>query len=338
LISPAAPPPAIHCRHFAKNPMCRQLPANPNVSPYSAAWAALQAQPGRAPEFARLQVTFGPARALDRNDTSLPLYADVGAEGSVAHTVRCGGVPYSAFVCGKTGVAGARIRIPRGAFPEGNEDAHLSIEDDAARREYDFWGASMPSDVPDSPFDTKTGGQCAYDGDGTDCSGSTATGIATSLGAIDPRALVTAEADPHGTLPSAIATSALCASRTWVYPATFSDGGNTDATAACKGALGANGRPPEGTRFFLDLSDADVNATSNAPYVKVVLRTLDREHFGGTITDTNWSGSPGLAFGFLRDGWSALANERPLFARDLPITTNGIDLAKTLRFCTNGTC
>jgi hypothetical protein len=123
-----------------------------------------------------------------------------------------------------------------------------------------------------------------------------------------------------------------------VYPATFSDGGNTDATPACKGALGANGRPPEGTRFFLDMSDADVNATSNAPYVKVVLRTLDREHYGGTITDTNWSGAPGLAFGFLREGWSALARERPLFTRDLPITTNGIDLATKLRFCTNGTC
>ncbi len=335
---PPQAPPAIHCRHFATNPMCRQLPANPSVSPYSAAWAALQARPGQPPEFARLTVAFGTARPLDRDDGSLPLYADAGNAGSVAHVVRCSGLPYSAFVCRKTGVASLRIRIPRGAFPQGGDDRHLSIEDDAAKREYDFWGASMPSDVPDSPFDTKTGGQCAYDGDGTDCSGSTATGIATSLGAIDPRALVAAEADPHGTLPSAIATSALCASRTWVYPATFSDGGNTDATPACKGALGANGRPPEGTRFFLDLSDADVNATSNAPYVKVVLRTLDREHFGGTITDTNWSGAPGLAFNFLRDGWSALASERPIFTRDLPITTNGIDLAKTLRFCTNGTC
>ncbi len=318
--------------------MCRPLPQKPNVSPYSAAWVALQAQPGRAPEFAKLQVTFGPTRPGDSYDTSYPVYSDAGIASSVVHVVRCSGVAWSAYVCGRTKMEGARVRFPRGAFPEGNQDGHLSLEDDVAKREYDFWGASMPSDVPDSPFATLAAGQCPYDGDGTDCSGSTATNIATSLGAIDPRDIVAAEADPHGTLPSAIDAAALCASRTWVYPATSSDGGNTDATPACRGALGPNGRPPEGTRFFLDLSDADVNATSNAPYVKVVLRTLDREHFGGTITDTNWSGAPGLAFGFVRDGWSALANDRPWFQRGLPITTNGIDLTKSLRFCTNGTC
>jgi hypothetical protein len=318
--------------------MCRPLPTNPHVSPYSAAWVALQAQPGHAPEFARLAVTFGPARPGDRYDGSYPVYADAGVAGSVVHVVRCSGVSYSAFVCAKTRIEGARIRIPRDAFPEGNADRHISIEDDVAKRELDFWGASKPSDVPDSPFDTLTGGQCAFDGSGTDCSGSTATNIATSLGALDPRDIAAAESDPHGTLSSAVATDALCASPTWVYPATFSDGGNTDATPACRGALGPHGRPPEGTRFFLDLSDADVNATSNAPYVKVVLRTLDREHFGGTITDTNWPGAPGLAFGYVRDGWSALARERPWFQRGLPITTNGIDLAKKQRFCMNGTC
>ena len=185
-----------------------------------------------------------------------------------------------------------------------------------------------------------TGGACAYDGDGTDCSGSTATGIATSLGAIDPRDVKRAEKNAHGTLPYAIATSALCASPTWVYPASFSDGANTDNTPACHDGTKPNGRPPEGTRYFLDMSDADVNATSNPPYAKVILRTLDREHFGGTITDTNWAGAPGLSFAFLRDGWAAYANlGLPATGSvPLPITSNGIDLASKLRFCANGTC
>ncbi|MBD5604703.1 MAG: hypothetical protein IAI48_06375 [Candidatus Eremiobacteraeota bacterium] len=333
------PPPAIACRHFTRNPMCRPLPANPQVSPYSAAWAAQQAQPGRPPAFASFGSSTAPQPG-DRSDGSFPLYADAGPGNSIVHVVRCEGVSYSAFICEKNHVAGIRVRIPRGAFPQGNADHHLSIEDDAAKTEFDFWGASAPSDDPESPLVALTGGACPYDGDGTDCSGSTATGIATSLGAIDPHALVRAEASPHGTLPYAIATSALCASPTWVYPATFSDGSNTDKTPACRDGLGANGRPPEGVRYFLDVSDAEVDATANAPYVKALLRTLDREHFGGTLTDTNWSGAPGLAFGFLRgDDWSALAREAGVSAAGgLPMTTNGIDLAKKLRFCTNGTC
>jgi hypothetical protein len=330
----SAPPPAIHCQRFVKNPMCHPLPAHPHVSPYSAAWVRLQAQPGQLPMFVPLAV--GIMRKGDHNDAAFPVY-HVTANG-IEHIIRCQGVPYSAAVCAKNGVTSLRIRIPADAYPEGNEDRHLTIEDDANRSEIDFWGASFPDDVQDSPFDTLSAGQCSWDSDGTDCSGSTATNIASTLGLIDPREVKSAESDPHGTLPSAIATSALCASPTWVYPATYSDGANTNATPACKGALGPNGRPPEGSRYFLDLSDAEVNATPNAPYVKVILRTLDREHYGGTITDTNWSGAPGLALQFIRDGWSAITSERPLFARGLPITTTGIDLTKTLRFCDNGTC
>ncbi len=319
--------------------MCRPLPKKPHLSPFSAMWITEQAQPGERPVFANLGVVAN-VKPGDRFETAYPLYGDPKSR-AVVHVVHCHGVAYSEWLCARTHVAGLRVRIPVGAFPEGNDDHHLSIEDDAAGREFDFWGAEVPSSVPGSPLDTKAGGQCPYAGDGTGCSGSTATNIATSLGAIDPQLVLAVEHDPHGTLPYAIATSLLCNSATWVFPATYSDGDTSNDTPACAGHLGKNGRPPEGVRYFLDVSDAEVNATSNAGWVKVLLRTLDREHFGGTITDTNWSGAIGPAFAALRSAWwDPILAETPrrLFTHGLPVTSDGIDLIEKLKFCTNGTC
>ena len=319
--------------------MCAPLPAHPVVSPFSATWVAEQAQPGTPPRFADLAIVAAP-RPNDRDDQAIPLYRDAGAAGSVLHVVRCGGVDWSATTCARQHMTEASVRVPIGAFPEGGSDHHLAIEDEAAAREDDFWGAKTPNGVPNSPLDTLTAGACPFDGDGTHCSGATATDIAASLGAIDPVTVATLEADPHGALPYAIATTLLCASTAFVFPADFSDGANTDRTPACRGHLGANGRPPEGVRYFLDLSDATIDATHNPPYAKVILRTLDREHFGGTVTDTNWSGAPGPAFQFLRDGWAPIVRAAglPPGTRGLPMTADGIDLVRDLRFCTNGTC
>jgi hypothetical protein len=336
---PSAPPPALHCRHFAASPMCRPLPAKPNVSPFSAAWVETQRQPGRPFIFSGLGIE-ADAHPGDPHDNSFPLYRDAGAS-SIAHVVRCGGVAYSAYVCGKFHMAGASVRLPAGAFPAGDTDHHLAVEDDAGNRELDFYGATIPNAQPGSPFDVLTAGQCPYDGDGSDCSGSTATNIASSLGVIDPVIVRAEERDPHGSLPYALATSLLCASSAWVYPASFSDGFDTDRTPACRDHLGPNGRPPEGVRYFLDVSDAAIDATANAAYDKVILRTLDREHFGGTITDTNWAGAPGPALVSLRDGWRPIFDEAeisPDSTGGLPITTDGIDLPSVFKFCTNGTC
>jgi hypothetical protein len=335
---PSAPPAAIHCRHFAKSPMCAPLPEHPRVSPFSAAWVAAQGQPGRPLVFSDLGLA-PDAQPNERDDNSLPLYPDAGTA-SVAHVVHCSGAPYSAAVCERFHMAGALVRIPRDAFPAGNSDHHLSVEDDAAKRELDFYGAKLPSSEPNSPLDAIAAGQCPYDGDGSACSGSTATQIATSLGALDPALVLAAEGDPHGSLPFALATSLLCASSAWVYPANFSDGANTDATPACRGHLGRDGRPPEGVRYFLNVSDAEIDATSNLPYDKAILRTLDREHFGGTVTDTNWQGAPGPALQFLRDGWAPIFREAGVlpWVHRLPITFAGIDLPHALTFCSNGTC
>ncbi len=337
---PGAPREAfgLGCTHFRRNPMCARLPAAPSVSGSSALWASEQHQPGGRTNFVDFQITLTPS-PNDAHDYSEPTYV-LPAGSGIAHKLACGGFSWSAWSCGSSHLSGATVRVPAGAYPEGSSDHHLSIDDDANRREIDMWVAGMPNAVNGSVLTVGTAGQCSYDGDGTGCSQSTATQIATSLGAIDPTLVAAAESDPHGSLPYAISTTALCADHAFVYPAAASDGRNTDGYAACAGRTYPGGRPPEGSRYFLDLSDAQIDATPNAAYVKVVLRTLDREHYGGTITDTNWSGAPGLAFASMRGGWSAIAHAANVFGDHvtLPMTTNGIDLGSALKFCTNGTC
>jgi len=315
---------------FAKNPMCSPLPSSPRIAPQSTAWVALQAQPGHAAQFADLSIA-----ASGHDDASEPVYdASAPSPNDVALPLVCDGSPWAGWSC-KTFHAPEFVTLPPGAKIEGNEDGHLSLL--TATAEIDLWAAHIAQDG----MHVGGAGSCAYGGDGTNCSGATATNIATSLGGIDPATLAAVESDPHGVLPYAIAFTALCAAHEFVYPATASDGSNTDAFPACKGHLGALQRPPVGARFFLDLSDDAIDAMSNPPYAKALLRTIDREHFGGTIVDTNWYGAAGLAVQYRRGDWAPFEREAGVAVSDnvrLPFSTRGIDLRKSLRFCASGDC
>ena len=342
-VGPGNPPapidaPDLSCSHFASNPMCSPLPASPRRSASSAMWAAEQAQPGRSPELADLQIAQS-ADPHDRFDNAEPLYALPAGTG-VPHVLACNREPWSAYICNATHLGGTTVLVPAGAVPAGNSDEHLAWSDTANRREVDLWLSSIPDATPNSTLPVGGAGQCLWGSDGTACSGSTATNIATSLGDIQPALVGVAEADPHGTLPYALSTSFLCADTTFVYPANASDGSNTNGTPACAGHVGTGGRPPEGTRWYIDKSDDEIDATTNAPYVKALLRTLDREHFGGTITDTNWSGAPGPALQSRRGDWRSIVAETGRSGNDVdvPITSYGLDLARDIVFCSNGTC
>ena len=179
-------------------------------------------------------------------------------------------------------------------------------------------------------------------GDGTDCSNSTATNIETSLGSIAQADFTAAAADVvHGTFGHAIAFATLCADTTFVFPATASDGANSNSYAACSANLGPHRRPPQGTRVFLDRSDREIDALDLPDYNKAWLRTLDREHYGGIITDTNWEGAPGLSPAFQRDDFAVEAKaagiEPSPFAQ-VPIKLGSLDLNRDMRFCATGDC
>jgi hypothetical protein len=337
---------ALLCVHFASNPMCHPLPANPNVSGSSDSWSAIELAPGKS-SFGSIQVSNAANPYLDSYDDSYPLENEPLGSATIKQTVSCDNVSYSYSICSTTGMNGKVVHIPANMVPEGSSDHHFSYDDHVDNGEVDFWDTNGPPYASDGgTLHVGGAGFCAWGGTGTSCSGSTATNIDTALaGGIDAALTKAAESDSvHGHLPYALGATAMCAdiSANFDYPATGSDGTNTNSTPACAGHLGAGERPPEGVRWFLAMHDADINATDNVPFVKVLLRTMDEDHFGGTITDSDWSGtSAGLQLLFHRGNYAfAAAEEGIYYGTDvgIPVTSNGINLATAVKFCTNGTC
>lgn len=317
--------------------MCAPLPASKSIAANSNSWSSLLFQSGHN-YLQSIEVTNDVG---DVNDASEPLYPLSGGAPAYSETIACDVVSWSNYVCGITNQNGAVINVPTNIVPAANSDHHASIADYARGGEEDFWLFPTSGLTNNGTIHVGGAGFCPWSGDGTNCSGATATSIATSLGGIDPVDLQNAESSATGSLPVAISVSALCADPSYVYPAVGSDGSNTNGSSACSGYTGSGQRPPEGTRAYLDKSDADIDATNNAPYVKAILRTMDRDHLGMTVTDTNWSGAPGLAPQYRKGDWSFARSEAGLSLSgtvSLPITTNGIDLSTAVRFCSNGTC
>jgi hypothetical protein len=337
----AAPVDGTSCTHFVSNPVCHQLPAAPKVSAYSAAWAALDFQPGRnyVPSFSAKP---GSDPFLESQDGSDPPLGELTSGGaSLAVVVDCDAASWGPYVCGNNGIENKTLNVPAGIMPAGNSDHHYSFNDDAAQKEYDFW---LVQNIPTASGQTLhigAGGVCAWSGDGTNCSGSNATNIAGSLGSITEADFVRGESGPNASFGHAISFSTLCADPSYVYPAVSSDGSNTNTSSACSGHTGTNGRPPEGTRVYLDMSDAQVDAMNLPAYAKAWWRTLDREHEGGFIADTNWSGAPGLSPAFQRDDFSQQAREAgvdPVPYAQVPIGLGTINMAQNIKFCSSGTC
>lgn len=330
------------CPHFQTNPICIPLPASPKVSESSEAWQALLFQPGRV-YFPSFNAIVPPNSSNDPRDGSLPL-DDLPAGGqTIAQVIDCDEVSWGVQTCTNNGakLQGKTIHVPSTMTVAGNSDHHYGWNDESKRGEYNLWLAKTPG-ARGGKMHVGGSGFCPWSGNGTGCSGATATGLPISLGTVHAYALKAAEADrEHGNLGYAIATTALCADPSWVFPATYSDGSNTNSTGACAGHLGPGQRPPEGVRWFLNKTDAQINATHNAPYVKVLLRTMDRQHYGGIITDTNWAGAPGLTPQFDRGDYSFAAREagiEPVPFAHVPFTLEGIDLRTDVKFCTNGSC
>ena len=337
----AAPVDASSCTHFVSNPICKQLPARPSVSSHSGAWAALEFASGHnyVPSF---NAKVGPYPFIESQDGSDPPLGELTSGGaSRAVVIVCDAAAWGPTVCGSHGISNKTVAVPTDFMPAGNSDHHYSFNDDASRQEYDFWLVKNIPTAAGQAVHIGAGGVCAWSGDGTNCSGSNATNIAGSLGSITAADFSRGESGPHGSFGHAISFSTVCADPSYVYPATASDGANTNGSAACVGHTGSLGRPPEGTRVYLDMSDDQVDAMNLPAYAKAWWRTLDREHQGGLIADTNWAGAPGLSPAFGREDFSQQAREagvNPVSFAQVPIGLGTIDMARDIKFCSNGTC
>jgi hypothetical protein len=189
---------------------------------------------------------------------------------------------------GTCNVEGKTVYIDPRELPEdggkSGEDSHLALIDNTGGKEYDFWGAQWP---PQNGLLTISwGGECTLSGNGYDGCSSTATSTPLSVGIIRVSDLMLAIQSPTGSLPYAIAAAVKC-SDGYIKPMDGGDG----HTQGC---------PPEGSRVYLAMHDADVDATNEPPIAQAILRTLDEDHYGMILTDTN-GGASGFSLAYESD-------------------------------------
>jgi hypothetical protein len=281
---------------YPKSVFFQKIPANPVVDPNSEQYNAAQGYNNNGkPEL----IAFGAGQASE------PVYYTHG--GGVDMTLSCGaqGVSWGVSDCASHGnqngngqyvnLNGATLNFPPKFVIETAGDAHMSRIDSSFGDEFNAWASIEPSNISNGQtFDVGSAGLCDLHGDGTGCSGSTATNIPYSLGLVKAEDILACldSGDPSCTLPYAVAWTPICNSNRFIYPATWSDG-------QCFGYPGGppadSLRPPEGARGFLALTDAQVNALNVPDYAKVYLRTIDQEHFGFVDTDSGWSKGMGYA-------------------------------------------
>jgi hypothetical protein len=179
---------------------------------------------------------------------------------------------------GTCSIEGQSIRLLSGMLPEGatpsgcSGDCHLAFINNG--NEYDLWATQWPPSG--QTLNVGWGGVCSLSGPGYSSCASTATGTALSQGIVRASDLLLA-AQNGGTLPYALQAAVNC-SDGHVAPFTGSDG-------HCSGGA------PQGERAYLALHDSDINATSLSAIAKALLRTVDEDHYGMIVTDTNGGAS-----------------------------------------------
>jgi hypothetical protein len=183
-------------------------------------------------------------------------------------------------------VEGLHVRIPDAARAAGGHDGHMTVVDQASGWEYDLWQVTSKPRGGGRLL-TSWGGRTRIDGDGL---GSDATAAHFGLLAGSIRA----EEMQRGQIDHALFMLVRCDSGKAVYPA-------SGLGAACSDRKDA---PSEGTRFQLDLSDAQIGALKMPDWKKTILRAMSDYglYVGDTTGGTPWniwfeSGSTYTSFG-----------------------------------------
>ena len=233
---------------------------------------------------------------------------------------------------GRCGIEGDQIRIPDEARAAAGGDGHMTVVDQSSGWEYDFWQVrSKPSGG--GTITISWGGRTRIDGDGLG-SAATAAGYANLAGVIRAPELAA------GRINHALFMTFRCDNREHVYPAVK---GGSHCADSSKGF-------PMGTRFQLDMSDAQIAALDIPAWKKTVLRAMAEYgmYFGDT-GGSSWavqleSGSTYTSFG-LQDPVKAIARDAGVPAYDgihWMDLAGGVDWRRHLRVldpCTaNGTC
>ena len=223
---------------------------------------------------------------------------------------------------GRCEIEGTRIRIPRAARPAGGGDAHMTVIDPEHRWEYDLYKVrSKPR--RGGVLVARWGGRTPATGDGL---GSDATAAHFGLLA----GVIRVDELQAGRIRHALFVRADCDSGTFVYPA-------SGVGAPCADRAGA---PPEGARFQLALSDAEIDELDVPGWKRTIIRAMaEYGFFIGDTGGTPWdivleSGSTFTSFG-RPDPWARLAQStatrRSASGRWFLDLASGIDWTRRLR-------
>jgi hypothetical protein len=171
---------------------------------------------------------------------------------------------------GRCKIEGDRIQIPEEARAATGEDGHMTVVDQSSGWEYDMWQVkSKPKGG--GTITTSWGGKTRIDGDGL---GSDA--VAAQFGTMAGKIRV--EELEAGKIDHALFISVNCDSGKWVYPAT-----KPGRSCSSIGESNANA-PAMGTRFQLDMSEAQINALDVPDWKKTILRAMSE--YGMYVGDT----------------------------------------------------
>lgn len=209
-------------------------------------------------------------------------------------------------------VEGLQVRIPAEARPAGGTDAHMSVIDQDAGWEYGFWETEARSPSGGTLW-IGHGGRTRIgtpDANGLGSSSLpnnvTAAHFGLSAGVIRPEELAA------GQINHALFMVVKCTNGTYVWPAR---GPGVGRTCASMGLSNENA-PALGQHFYLDMTEAEINALSVPAWKKTVLRAMAR--YGMFVGDTGssylgWtvslqSGSSYTSFG-QADPWVDLAKK-----------------------------
>ena len=180
---------------------------------------------------------------------------------------------------GTCAVEGMQVRIPAAAKPSNSADAHLTVVDQATGWEYDMWGVTSKP-ATGGRLDFQWGGRTRIDGDGL---GSDAT--ASRFGGL--AGIIRAQEMKAGHIPHALFMVVECDNGKFVYPA------SKNGRSCDKIGLPTENAPAMGTRFILDMTDAEIGALSVPAWKKTILRAMAQ--YGMYVGDTG-TGSWGLQF------------------------------------------
>jgi hypothetical protein len=313
-------------RHHADDsPFNTPVPANPRISPDSAAAVKHFVNSWKGNDDLNYAPRFTAGIADTSWDYTHPIYYS--QPGDPIYKIHC------AESWGTCEIEGMQVAIPAQARPAGGSDGHLTVIDQTSGWEYDFWQVrNKPS--RGGTITISWGGRTRIDGDGLDSNG-TAAHFGGAAGIIRPAELEAGEID------HALFLVVKCTNGKSVYPA----GSGVGRSCSDMGLPNA-GAPPMGAHFYLDMSDSEINAAKVPEWKRTVMRAA--AHYGLFVGDTGGggivveSGSSYTSFG-LPDPWVKIARDAGITPWRNPETgknqyrfdlTTGIDWQRRLRMLT----